>query len=125
MRYIVNRLFLKEINITIYVSMEVHMIKRSENYKNYVKEAKSRLSGNRETLGSEVYYLNSHKLTQEEINRINIIACEVAESEEYIGNPLGKLIKEDEFYSLSEEAKLKYILDLSEIYLKIKKKYAK
>ncbi|MDD4315574.1 MAG: hypothetical protein PHC84_00265 [Clostridia bacterium] len=71
----------------------------------------------------EVYFLNNKRMTSEQIRVLSVKVSEIIKSDDFILDPLTKLIiDKDEFMSLDEIAKQRYILDLSSIYIDIKKK---
>ena len=102
------------------------MNKRTEEWKKYVKEAKIRLNQSRfQPVDDEVFYMNSKKLTKQDISRMNSIIAEVVASDDFVPNPLGMLIEQDVYNDLSNEGKTKYMLDLSSIYLSLRAKFVK
>lgn len=105
------------------------MAKRSEEWKKYLKEVKTRINENKLKLNeqeeNEIFYLNNKKLSSQEIERINDKICEVAASKNFIPNPLGLLTDKEVYENLTDQKKMKYILDLSTIYLTLKAKNRK
>lgn len=102
------------------------MNKRTEEWKKYIKEAKIRLNQSRfQPVDDEVFYLNSKKLTRQDIARLNSMIAEVLASDDFVYNPLGKMIDEEIYNELNDENKTKYILDLSSIYLTLRAKFKK
>ena len=51
------------------------------------------------------------------------IVTSIIESDEVVTNPLSKLINKDYYDSLSDEAKSRYMLDLSRQYVKMTERY--
>lgn len=93
----------------------------------YAMEAKYRLIKNeyrrkaQEKLDS--YNINDRQLTEKEIQILSDRVREILCSEVFIDNPLTKLIvDEKEFSLLDENAKNKYMLQLSKIYIELKNK---
>ncbi len=71
----------------------------------------------------EVYFLNNKRITSEQLRAFSLRVNEIIKSDVFILDPLNKLIiDKDEFMGLDEIAKQRYILDLSNIYIDIKKK---
>ena|SRR5690554_438935 len=71
----------------------------------------------------EVYFLNNKRMTRDEIRDITQKISDMLKSDEFISDPLSKLILNyEEFKCLDETAKQRYILDLSVIYNDIKNK---
>ncbi len=102
------------------------MNKRTDEWKKYVKEAKIRLNQSRfNPVDDEVFYMNSQKLTKQDISRMNSIISEVVASDDFVSDPLGRLIENDVYNRLDNEAKTKYMLDLSSIYLALRAKFNK
>lgn len=74
----------------------------------------------------EVYFLNNKRMSREQIKVLSGKINEILESDDFITDPLNKLILDyDEFIKLDEIGKQRYILDLSNIYIDIKKKMQK
>jgi len=86
----------------------------------FTKNAKNRLL--QKTLaeyagaGTTGYYLNNRRLVRDEVDRLKNQIKEIAASEEIVIDPLNKLICDEGFYSLDENGKLRYMLELSSIY---------
>ncbi len=93
----------------------------------YAMEAKYRLLKNnyREEMKDKgnKYYVNERPLTDKEIAILFERVKEIMASEEFVVNPLSKLIlDEKEFALMDEVGKNKYMLELSKIYIEIKNK---
>lgn len=102
------------------------MNRKNNEWKKYIKEAKMRLNQSRfQPLDNEVFYLNSQKLTRQDLSRLNSTVAEVVASDDFYPNPLGKMIDKDVYSTLNEESKTKYIFDLSAIYLSLRAKFKK
>ena len=68
--------------------------------------------------GSTSYYLNNRRITSEEIDNMRTKIREIAASDEVVIDPLNKLIFDGKtFQTLDESGKLRYMLDLSKIYI--------
>ena len=98
------------------------MTKKVLTRKVYVNEIKSRLYDT-EAEKEEGYYLNERRLSETEINRMKQIVKEIAASENFVENPLGMLADLDVLLNVEENKKEKFILNLSDIYLKLRAKY--
>lgn len=97
-------------------------------WKNYVKEAKARLNENYYNMLNDedaVYCLNGKRLTHQQIINFNHTVSEVAASEAYAGKALGKLAEEQVYENLNNTQRVKYIFELSGIYLSLKEKINK
>lgn len=110
----------KEISIMLREKHEFFkMIKKrlvENNYSDYTVKI------NDERVG-EVYFLNNKRITSEQLRAFSLRVNEIIKSDVFILDPLNKLIiDKDEFMGLDEIAKQRYILDLSNIYIDIKKK---
>ena len=94
-----------------------------ETWKQYVKEAKSRLTylPRGDENDEEAYCLLSRRLTESEVQKMTKIIEEIAASETFVVNPLGMLM-DDGVYELGEGKRNRYIFDLSAIYLRLKEK---
>jgi len=93
----------------------------------YAMEAKYRLLKNnyKDEIKDKCnkYYVNHRQLTEEEISVLYERVREIMASEEFVANPLSKLIlDEKEFSLMDEDSKSKYMLELSKIYIEIKDK---
>lgn len=98
----------------------------------YFKMIKKRMQENNYTQYSErmkeekagaVYFLNNKRMSREQIKVLSVKVKEITSSNEFILDPLNKLILDyDEFIKLDDVEKQRYILDLSNIYIDIKKK---
>ncbi len=74
----------------------------------------------------EVYFLNNKRMTRDEIRAISLKINEMMSTEDFISDPLSKLILNyEEFKGLDEISKQRYILDFSSIYNDIKNKCKK
>ena len=99
---------------------------KSSEWKKYVKEAKKRLAeSKRREDGEEILVLNSKRLSSGEIYKLNEIVKEIVASDSFVYDPLGKLTDKEVFDELNDNEKLKYLLDLSVIYLKLREKQCK
>lgn len=100
------------------------MAKRSEEWKKYIKEIKLRINDSKIIENNdEVFYLNNQKLSSWEIDRISNIVMKIATSKNFIPNPIGLMVDRKVYDSLNNEKKIRYILDLSAIYLKMSERY--
>ena len=72
------------------------------------------------SLTSDVYTIDS-----ESDKAMYEIVASILDSDEVITNPLNKLIDKDYYETLSEEAKSRYMLDLSRQYVRMTERYAK
>lgn len=96
---------------------------RNIEWKNYIKQVKNRLINNHYSVSNnETYYINGKKLSTQKTIEYNAIVAEIVASNDFIYNPIGRMIDYDDYVSLTEEGKMKYIFDLSKIYLSIKSK---
>ena len=85
------------------------------NYSDYSARLKERRM-------SEAYFLNNKKMTREQVKTLSQKINEILQSDDFIYDPLTKLIPDyDEFKSLDDIGKQRYILNLSNIYIDIKK----
>ena len=99
------------------------MAKEISERKKYIREAKTRLQDNYYNIfGEDTYYLNNKKLNGYQISELKRKIAQVVACDEFVPNPLGRLIEEDVFEKLDQAGKTKYIFDLSEIYLKMREK---
>lgn len=104
--------------------MEGRMAKRSEEWKKYIKEIKLRINDSKNQENTdEVFYLNNKKLSSWEIDRISNIVIKIATSKNFVPNPIGLMVDRKVYDSLDNEKKIRYILDLSAIYLTMSEKY--
>lgn len=72
---------------------------------------------------SNLYYVNDRQLSEKEMNILTDRVKEILASEVFVANPLAKLIlDQDKFSLLDENAKNKYMFQLSKIYIEIKNK---
>jgi len=75
---------------------------------------------------SEVFYVNNRTLSRSEIEKMSNKVRAILSSEENVNNPLLQIIpNKDEYNNIDNEAKSKYILELSKIYTKLRKKIVK
>lgn len=93
----------------------------------YAMEAKYRLLKNnyRDDMKDKGnrYYVNERQLSDKETAILFERVREIMASEEFVVNPLSKLIlDEKEFSLMDEDGKSKYMLELSKIYIEIKNK---
>lgn len=70
--------------------------------------------------GDDSIFLCGKKLSAEEVAYMREVTYEIVASEELI-QPLQKLIDRKRFMKLSEEIKMKYLLELSSIFIYLKK----
>lgn len=100
---------------------------KNTEWKNYVKQAKLHL---RETEAKdvdkgeqeEIFYVNSHRLTKIELKKIDESVKEIVASDSFVSDPLGRMIDNSMYDTLSDSEKMKYLLDLSKIYLFLRTK---
>lgn len=101
------------------------MSKKNIEGKKYILQAKRRLindeySGfNKEN--DETFFLNNKKIPKEKMTELNLIVDSIMSSDEFVYDPLSKLIiDEEEFNNLDETLKEKYLFELSELYVYLK-----
>lgn len=85
-----------------------------------IKAAKSRLK--RMSLvqsGDDSLFLNCKKLPLSEVAKYRQIISEMLASEDFV-NPLEKLVTREDLRSLDEESKMRFLLDMSAIYVSLK-----
>lgn len=93
----------------------------------FAMEAKYRLLKNdykgKDKEKPNMYYVNDRQLSEKELEIITQRVKEILASEVFVANPLTKLIiDKDKFSLLDENAKNKYMFELSKIYIEIKNK---
>ena len=98
------------------------MAKKVLTRKVYVNEIKNRLYDTG-TEKEEEYFLNDRKLSEQEVTRMEQIVKSIAASENFVENPLGMLTDLDVLLNEEENKKEKFILNLSDIYLRLRAKY--
>ena len=94
-------------------------MKKREEWKKYIKMAKSRINGDRND--NEIIFVNDEALSSDELLKWNQIISEIVASDVFVCNPIGQMIDHNKYEKMTEANKNKYIMDLSEIYLKIRK----
>lgn len=93
----------------------------------YFRELKRRLA-NRSYLNNSAakernkqYFLNNKKLSPEEVECITVKIEEINSSEEFIVNPLSRMILDtNDFDRLDDMGKVRYMLELSNVYLQMR-----
>lgn len=95
------------------------MKKKQDEWKNYIKMAKKRVNGNTNK-GCEAIYLNAEPMPESEIKKWNQIIAEIVASDEFVYDPIGKMIDREKYDRMTNESKGKYVLDLSKIYLRLR-----
>lgn len=101
--------------LTVYLFTEVKIMNNDA-----LKEAKQRLK--RMSLlqnGDDSFFLNNKRVSLTEIGRMREVTAEILASDSFI-NPIEKLIDQSEFERIDDEGKMRYILDLSSIYVCLK-----
>ncbi len=103
------------------------MTKYSTEAQLYILQARKRLMNNSyEEYAKErydVYFINNKKITKVQLEDMQAKVNEILASDDFVYDPLSKLIvDEKEFNALDDYAKVRYILELSEIYVRLKKK---
>ena len=93
----------------------------------YILQARKRLMNNSyEEYAKErydVYFINNKKITKVQLEDMQAKVNEILASDDFVYDPLSKLIvDEKEFNALDDYAKVRYMLELSEIYARLKKK---
>ena len=87
----------------------------------FVKEAKERMQ--RMALlqeGDNGYFLNGKKISLQKVAKMREIVTEM-NKEEQMPNPVERLIDRKEFDNLPEEDKMRYVLELCNVYIRLKK----
>ncbi len=102
------------------------MAKRYSEAKLYILQAKRRLATNGYAdyfLERQAnFYINNKKITRAQYDEMRRIAHEIAACDEFVSDTLDKLVPDrKEFSKLDESGKVKYMLQLSEVYKEIKK----
>lgn len=98
---------------------------KSQEWKQYVREAKLRLNDMTSVerkKEEEIFYLNTKRLTPQEVKRFEATVKEIVASDTFIEDPLGRMMNKEVFDLLSDGERMKYLLDLSTIYLKLRTK---
>ena len=103
------------------------MTKYSTEAKLYILQARKRLMNNSyEEYAKErydVYFINNKKITKVQLEDMQAKVNEILASDDFVYDPLSKLIvDEKEFNALDDYAKVRHMLELSEIYARLKKK---
>lgn len=98
----------------------------SKDLKLRANEAKKRLASgyfqkNECIINKQVYHTSGVDYLDEE--RMYKIVMEIVDSDEVVINPLGRLMNKEYFESLDYASRQRYIFKLSEIYIKLKKRY--
>ena len=86
-----------------------------------ILDAKKRL--NRMSLlqeGDDSFFLNNKRVSLIEIARMREVTATIISSEQFI-HPIERLINKKEYENLDEENKMRYILNLCDIYVNLKK----
>lgn len=95
----------------------------------YFKELKKRMINNNyeeyavkmQTAREKQYFINNKQLTREQLGMLTEKIDEIAASEEFIYDPLTRMIVDgDDFESLDTDGKIRYMLELSSLYLTLK-----
>lgn len=95
------------------------------------KQIKKRMASleykiNEELYQDEAFYVNNRYLTKPELEKMSKKIKAILSSEESVQNPLIQIIPDkEEYYSMDSEARTRYILELSKIYSKLRKKIEK
>ena len=110
----------------MYSNVEVVMSSEKIDIKNYVKAVKHRLNNNHyRYLDDDVYYLCGEKLSPHRIMEINVAIGEIVASDDFVPDPRGRIVEKDRYANFTENQKMRYIFELSKIYLSIREKHKK
>lgn len=93
-------------------------------WRKYIKMAKDRMremSLVNKSIESDIY-LDTEIVSAEDLKKFNRIVKEVVASSDFIYNPIGMMINQKKYDEMTEEKRNKYVMDLSEIYLTLRKK---
>ena len=103
------------------------MSKKNSAGKDYILQAKKRLLNDEYSVfvkeNDETFFVNNKIVTHEAIDELNAIVEEIMASDEFVYDPLSRLIiDEEEFNNLNETLKEKYIFELSNLYTYLRSK---
>lgn len=97
--------------------------RKKGNLYNLAREAKNRLKNyKKESIFNTSYKVQSYSQEDSTLYRK---VCKILESDEIITNPIMELVDKNYYCSLSDEAKQKYIFNLSDKYKQMKERYFK
>ncbi len=90
--------------------------------KEYMKLAKTRLQHSvlPSQKSEEIYIVNAKRLTEEEILYYRGIVEEITASESFVENPLERMLDHTAFDKMNEEGKMRYLLEISKLFIHIK-----
>lgn len=103
------------------------MARREGEAKQYIREARRRLLNmdysKFRRRRDDVFFVNNKRVTDRQLEAMNDKVKEIMCSEEFIPDPLDRLIIDKaEFSLLDEGARLKYMLEISSVYLYLQNK---
>jgi hypothetical protein len=90
--------------------------------KSYVREARHKLfkedyGALREATGAQEFFLSHKPISNDEIKRLYKKVCEMCASDEYIANPISRLIDEKYLSTLSPVSREQYVMSMSKLYV--------
>lgn len=103
------------------------MAKKMSDAQKYVQLAKKRLVNNDygefDRKGEVVFFINNHRLSDRQIDSMNEAIDQIAASDVLVYDALSRLIVDkEEFSSLNDGQREKYVLELSKIYAYLRNK---
>lgn len=100
-----------------------------KNKQEFFKELKKRMVANNyeeyvekvQAAKEKHYFINNKRLSREQLAELQRKIDEIAASEEFVFDPLNRIIvDENDYYSLDESGRMRYMLELSNLYLSVR-----